>query len=108
MPPKQLARFCKLLDEDIPLELYRLFPRADATYLVAPPARERVQRMRVCFHYADEQYLYVTPLHESIRPEKGWLYFPVIKDEHFRSVEDGKENSWPDGVRSHGNTRQWN
>ena len=54
---KTLAFFIrKLLEEDIPLELYRLLPRADATYLVAPPARERVQRMRVCFQYADEQY----------------------------------------------------
>ena len=54
----------KLSDEDIPDVLYRLLPRADATYIVAPPARERVQRMRVCFQYADEQYLYVTPLDE--------------------------------------------
>lgn len=62
---KTLAFFIrKLLAEDIPLELYRLLPRADATYLVAPPVRERVQRMRVCFQYADEQYLYVTPLDE--------------------------------------------
>ena len=54
----------KLSGENIPDELYRLLPRADATYLVAPPARERVRRMRVCFQYADEQYLYVTPLDE--------------------------------------------
>ena len=54
----------KLSDEDIPDVLYRLLPRADATYIVAPPARERVQRMRVCFQYADEQNLYVTPLDE--------------------------------------------
>lgn len=54
----------KLSDEDIPDALYRLLPRADATYIVAPPARERIQRMRVCFQYADEQYLYVTPLDE--------------------------------------------
>lgn len=69
---KTLAFFIrKLLEEDIPLELYRLLPRADATYLVAPPARERVQRMRVCFQYADEQYLYVTPLDEVT--EKPYL-----------------------------------
>lgn len=69
---KTLAFFIrKLLEEVIPLELYRLLPRADATYLVAPPARERVQRMRVCFQYADEQYLYVTPLDEV--SEKPYL-----------------------------------
>ena len=56
---KTLAFFVKrLMGEDIPDELYRLLPRADATYIVAPPARERVRRMRVCFQYADETYLY--------------------------------------------------
>ena len=80
---KTLAFFIrKLLDEDIPLELYRLFPRADATYLVAPPARERVQRMRVCFQYADEQYLYVTPLDEvSEQPYLVRYNVPQINEE---------------------------
>ena len=80
---KTLAFFIrKLLDEDIPLELYRLFPRADATYLVAPPVRERVQRMRVCFQYADEQYLYVTPLDEvSEHPYLVRYNVPQINEE---------------------------
>ncbi len=80
---KTLAFFIrKLLDENIPLELYRLFPRADATYLVAPPARERVQRMRVCFQYADEQYLYVTPLDEvSEQPYLVRYNVPQINEE---------------------------
>lgn len=80
---KTLAFFIrKLLDEDIPLELYRLLPRADATYLVAPPARERVQRMRVCFQYADEQYLYVTPLDEvSEQPYLVRYNVPKINEE---------------------------
>lgn len=60
---KTLAFFVKrLTGEDIPTELYRLLPRADATYIVAPPAKERVKRMRVCFEYADETYLYVLPV----------------------------------------------
>ena len=80
---KTLAFFIrKLLDEDIPLELYRLLPRADATYWVAPPARERVQRMRVCFQYADEQYLYVTPLDEvSEQPYLVRYNVPQINEE---------------------------
>lgn len=62
---KTLAFFIrKLLKEDIPQELYRLLPQADATFLAAPPARKRIQRIRVCFQYADKQYLYVTPLDE--------------------------------------------
>ena len=80
---KTLAFFIrKLLDEDIPPELYRLLPRADATYLVAPPARERVQRMRVCFQYADEQYLYVIPLDEvSEQPYLVRYNVPQINEE---------------------------
>ena len=27
-----------------------------ATYIVAPPAKERIKRMRVCFQYADDTY----------------------------------------------------
>ena len=42
----------KLTGEEIPAELYRLLPRADATYIVSPLAKERVRRMRVCFQYA--------------------------------------------------------
>lgn len=72
----------KLSGENIPDELYRLLPRADATYLVAPPTRERVRRMRVCFQYADEQYLYVTPLDEvSERPYLVRYNIPQINEE---------------------------
>ena len=60
---KTLAFFVKrLCGEDIPAQLYQLLPRADATYLVAPPARKRVKRMRVCFQYADDAFLYVFPV----------------------------------------------
>ena len=60
---KTLAFFIKRLSgEDIPAGLYRLLPRADATYIVAPPAKERIRRMRACFQYADESYLYVLPV----------------------------------------------
>ena len=52
----------KLTGEEVPAELYRLLPRADATYIVSPPAKERVRRMRVCFQYADDTYLYVLPV----------------------------------------------
>lgn len=60
---KTLAFFVKrLTGEGIPAELYRLLPRADATYVVAPLAKERVRRMRVSFQYADDTYLYVSPV----------------------------------------------
>ena len=70
------------------MELYRLLPRSDATYLVAPPARERVQRMRVCFQYADEQYLYVTPLDEvSEKPYLVRYNIPQINEEFAEDVQ---------------------
>lgn len=60
---KTLAFFVKrLTGEEIPADLYRLLPRADATYIVAPPAKERIKRMRVCFQYADDTCLYVLPV----------------------------------------------
>ena len=60
---KTLSFFVKrLTGEDIPAELYRLLPRADATYIAAPMAKERVRRMRVSFQYADDSYLYVLPV----------------------------------------------
>lgn len=66
---KTLTFFLKKLSEaDIPDELYRLLPKTDATYTATPPARKRVERMRVCFQYSDEHFLYVTPL-DSIADE---------------------------------------
>ena len=60
---KTLSFFVKrLTGEAVPAELYRLLPHADATYIAAPVAKERVRRMRVSFQYADENYLYVLPV----------------------------------------------
>ncbi|KAA6348576.1 hypothetical protein EZS27_003986 [termite gut metagenome] len=59
---KTLAFFIRRLSgQDVPPDLYRLLPKADATYIVSP-AREKILRMRVCFQYSDETYLYVTPV----------------------------------------------
>ena len=80
---KTLAFFIrKLFEEDIPQELYRLLPRTDATYIVAPPAHKQVQRMRVCFQYSDERYLYVTPLDEiADEPLRVRYNIPQINEE---------------------------
>ena len=60
---KTIAFFIrKLYKTDIPTALYNRLPQADATYIVAPPAVREIQHMRVSFQYADEEYLYVTPL----------------------------------------------
>ncbi len=52
----------KISGEDIPSKLYALLPKADATYLVTSFAGQRKQRMRVCFQYADDTFLYVYPV----------------------------------------------
>ncbi len=56
----------RLSREDIPPELYRMLPQADATYQSAPFARRWFRRMRVCFQKADERYLYVIPADEVV------------------------------------------
>lgn len=59
---KTLAFFLRRLSgEEIPQELRRCLPQADATYLAAPPARQRVKRMRATFVRAEGQRLYVAP-----------------------------------------------
>ena len=80
---KTLAFFIKrLTKEDIPDELYRLLPRADATYIVAPPAKEHVHRLRATFLHADDTYLYIRPSDtlsdESLRARRG---VPQVNEE---------------------------
>lgn len=86
---KTLAFFLKKLSsEEIPFPLYQLLPRADATYVVAPPARERRQRMRVCFDYADSEYLYVNPVDEIVdQPLRVRYNVPQINAEFADTCE---------------------
>ncbi len=59
---KTMAFFIKrLTKEDVPDDLYRLLPRADATYIVAPPAKEHIHRLRAVFLHADDTYIYIRP-----------------------------------------------
>ncbi len=51
----------KVTDEEIPSDLYHLFPQSETIYRAKHSYKERIQRMRVCFQYSDEQYLYVQP-----------------------------------------------
>ena len=80
---KTIAFFLKKLSgTDIPETLYRLLPKADATYIVAPLAHKQVERMRVCFQYSDEFFLYVNPL-DSITDEPLRVQYniPQINEE---------------------------
>ena len=80
---KTLAFFVKrLTKEEIPEDLYRLLPRADATYLVMPPAKKHIRRLRVHFLRADDAYLYVRPVdvlsNEPLRVRYG---VPQVNEE---------------------------
>jgi Superfamily I DNA and RNA helicases and helicase subunits len=61
----------KIYAEDIPPTLYRLLPRADATYIADKPGAKYTERMRVSFQYADQEYLYV-------------IAFDTISDDYLR------------------------
>ncbi|KAA6315032.1 hypothetical protein EZS27_034448, partial [termite gut metagenome] len=84
--PEKLLRDAKTLallirrlsGQDVPPELYRLLPKVDATYIVSPSVREKICRMRVCFQYSDETYLYVTPL-DTIADEPLRIRYNVEK-----------------------------
>lgn len=51
----------KLTGENPPENLLRKLPKADATYIVRPPAWSHVKQMRVCYEKKDEHFLYVWP-----------------------------------------------
>ena len=80
---KTLSFFIKrLTGEDIPTGLYRLLPQADAKYIAAPMAKERVRRMRVSFQYADTDYLYVLPVDTvADEPLRVRYNVPQVNDE---------------------------
>ncbi|KAA6344371.1 RecBCD enzyme subunit RecD [termite gut metagenome] len=81
---KTLAFFVKrLFGQDIPAELYRLLPKVDATYTTSPlSARGKIRRMRVCFQYSDETYLYVTPVDDvADEPLRVCYHIPDINIE---------------------------
>ena len=52
----------KIFHEDIPPKLYTLLPKQETTPAVKREKETRIRRIRVCFDYADESYLYVRPI----------------------------------------------
>jgi hypothetical protein len=52
----------KIFHEDIPPKLYTLLPKQETTPAVKRDKETRIRRIRVCFDYADESYLYVRPI----------------------------------------------
>jgi len=86
---KTLAFFIrKVYQVDIPQKLYDLLPKADATYIIKAPGEKVAQRLRVCYQYSDEQYLYVVPA-DSIADEPLRVRYnvPQINDEFTETYE---------------------
>ena len=52
----------KIFHDDIPPKLYTLLPKQETTPAVKREKETRIRRIRVCFDYADESYLYVRPI----------------------------------------------
>ena len=80
---KTLAFFIKkITNTDIPPKLYQQLPVADATYVVSPPAREHIERIRACFEYSDEEFLYVQPTDRIVdKPLQVRYNIPQINEE---------------------------
>ena len=78
----------KIYQVDIPKELYALLPKADATYILKTPGEQVAKRMRVCFQYKDELYLYVTPTDTiTDAPLRVRYNIPEINDEFAETCE---------------------
>ncbi len=90
---KTLAFFVqRLTGQDIPDKLRHALPRADATYIVSPPAREHLNRLRVTFVQADASFLYVRPADVVVdAPLKVRCHVPQVNDE----FDDTCRCLWP-------------
>lgn len=82
----------KLYGIDIPNELYQALPKQDATYHVTNLGEESMRQMRVCYQYADEDYLYVLAV-DCVTPELLKVRYNVaeVNDE----FEDIHNILWP-------------
>ena len=79
----------KIFHEDIPPKLYTLLPKQETTPAVKREKETRIRRIRVCFDYADESYLYVRPIdvleEESV---KGNYNKPGVNEEFKDTVDE--------------------
>ncbi|MDR0658162.1 MAG: AAA family ATPase [Mediterranea sp.] len=90
---KTLAFFIrKVYRVDIPGKLYELLPKADAACIIKVPGEQVAQRIRVCYQYKDERYLYVIPA-DSVAGELLRVRYnvPQINDEFAETCEQ----LWP-------------
>ena len=82
----------KLYEVSIPDELYAILPKADATYRVKNYGDKTIQKIRVCFQYADADFLYVIPLDDLTKePVRVRYDVPDVNEEFTPSCEQ----FWP-------------
>ena len=82
----------KLFAEDIPLKLLAVLPKQETASCAKKEKTERIRRVRVCFEYADETYLYVHPA-DTITDEPIRVAYnkPGVNDEFEETVRE----LWP-------------
>ena len=79
----------KFFHEDIPPKLYTLLPKQETTPAVKREKETRIRRIRVCFDYADESYLYVRPIDVlEEEPVKVNYNKPGVNEEFKDTVEE--------------------
>ena len=79
----------KIFHEDIPPKLYTLLPKQETTPAVKREKETRIRRIRVCFDYADESYLYVRPIDVlEEEPVKVNYNKPSVNEEFKDTVEE--------------------
>ena len=79
----------KIFLEDIPPKLYTLLPKQETTPAVKREKETRIRRIRVCFDYADESYLYVRPIDVlEEEPVKVNYNKPGVNEEFKDTVEE--------------------
>ena len=79
----------KIFHEDIPPKLYTLLPKQETTPAVKRDKETRIRRIRVCFDYADESYLYVRPIDVlEEEPVKVNYNKPGVNEEFKDTVEE--------------------
>lgn len=79
----------KIFHEDIPPKLYTLLPKQETTPAVKREKETRIRRIRVCFDYADESYLYVRPI-DVLEEESVKVNYnkPGVNEEFKDTVEE--------------------
>lgn len=79
----------KIFHGDIPPKLYTLLPKQETTPAVKREKETRIRRIRVCFDYADESYLYVRPIDVlEEEPVKVNYNKPGVNEEFKDTVEE--------------------